>query len=161
MRLSIEELLTQHLGGWDTPNSGTSWSTAQDLHLVSLVRFSLTVDEIAKKLGRTRGSILARLVSVEILKHSSCSKGYVYMSSDTGCKTVPTQSSAPLLETRVYVNGRLASDMTDEEIFAAIKKTEDKIAGYKDIVTKPEKLKAMVAKMQSDVTELAKYVDGR
>ena len=82
------------------------------------------------------------------------------MNPDTACKS-STETNHPLIETRIYVNGRVAADMTDEQIFSAIRAAENKIASYKDIVSKPEKLKALLAKMQEEITELVKYVDSR
>lgn len=165
MRLSINELLKASADNWDQSNAGTNWRPIEDTWLREWVNIGYRVDFIAAKLKRSRESILARLRLLGIVQRNSLTGLYQYvinekgniMSSEGASKaTVP-----PLLETRVYVNGRIASDMTDEEIFAAIRKAEVTIASYNDMVTKPEKLKAMLVKLQNDITELAKYVDQR
>ena len=166
MRLPINEFLKASVGNWDQSNAGIHWKPIEDTWLKEWVDIGYRVDFIAAKLRRSRESILARLRLFDIVQRDSVTGLYQYvadekgniMSSDNASKTAYIP---PLLETRVYVNGRVAADMTDEEIFAAIKKAETTIASYSDMVTKPEKLKAMLVKLQHDITELAKYVDQR
>lgn len=171
MRLPINEFLKASADNWDQSNAGTNWKPIEDTWLREWVNIGYRVDFIAAKLKRSRESILARLRLLSIVQRNSYTGAYKYvvddkeeeiMNPDNTCKMASISTPVPpLLETRVYVNGRIASDMTDEEIFAAIRKAEVTIASYNDMVTKPEKLKAMLVKLQNDITELAKYVDQR
>lgn len=165
MRLPINELLKASADNWDQSNAGVHWKPLEDACLREWVNAGYRVDFIAAKLKRSREAVLARLRTYHILQRNSLTGLYQYVANEKGnimsSEGASKAVTPPLLETRVYVNGRVASDMTDEEIFAAIRKAEVTIASYNDMVTKPEKLKAMLVKLQNDITELAKYVDQR
>lgn len=169
MRLPIDQFMQPSADVWNTDKAGTPWPLENDFFLSKLVENGFTVDDIAKHFRRSRVSILSRLKLRGILYRSSITGEYDFcvkeeqgiMESGSICKAAPTEINHPLIETRIYVNGRVAADMTDEQIFSAIRAAENKIASYKDIVSKPEKLKALLAKMQEEITELVKYVDGR
>lgn len=167
MRLPTDQFMQPSADVWNTDKAGLHWSQEDDLKLRGLVAAGFTADAIAKQLSRSRASILSRLTVRSILRRNTMTGNYSFikeespiMNLDTACKS-STETNHPLIETRIYINGRIAADMTDEQIFGAIRAAESKIASYKDIVSKPEKLKALLAKMQEEITELVKYVDGR
>lgn len=167
MRLPTDQFMQPSADVWNTDKAGSQWSREDDLKLRGLIAAGFTADAIAKQLSRTRVSILSRLMARSILKRNTMTGNYSFveeesptMNPDTACKS-STETNHPLIETRIYVNGRIAADMTDEQIFSAIRAAESKIVSYKDIVSKPEKLKALLAKMQEEITELVKYVDSR
>lgn len=66
-----------------------------------------------------------------------------------------------LIESKVFVNGTDATDMSDAEIFRLIAKTEDEIGKLKAIKTPSKKLSDAISKLESDVIKLAEYVDSR
>ena len=65
------------------------------------------------------------------------------------------------LETKIFLNGRDASDFSDAEIFSAIAQVEGEIERLEKIKHKPEKLKKAIAKLESDIDDAVKYVDAR
>ena len=72
-----------------------------------------------------------------------------------------TMNNTPTIETRVFILGNSAADMTDEQIFNHIARIEGEIKKLKEINSRPKKLEAKLAKMEEDIAALAKYVDER
>lgn len=75
-------------------------------------------------------------------------------------KEEPTMNKN-LIETKTFVNGIDASDMSDTEIFSLIAKTEAEIGKLEAIKTPSKKLAEAIAKLKTGVAELAEYVDNR
>lgn len=69
--------------------------------------------------------------------------------------------STPNIETKTFIAGVDAANMSDEEIFSRILKIENQIKGYDVIANKPKKLQAVMQKLTEDVGALVAFVDAR
>jgi hypothetical protein len=69
--------------------------------------------------------------------------------------------TAKNIETRTYIHGNNAADMTDSQIFEAIRQLENRKASLEGIKAKPAKLKAQLADIDKDIAAMVAYVDNR
>ncbi len=76
-------------------------------------------------------------------------------------KETTDMSHQKIIETKTYVNGADAANMTDEQIFSAIANVEAEINHLNGVQNKPQKLEAKIAAMQEDIKALVAFVDGR
>ena len=60
-----------------------------------------------------------------------------------------------------YIFGKDARDLKDNEIYEYIKTIQYKIKSLNEVENKPKKLLAEVKRLQSEIDELVKFVDGR
>lgn len=65
------------------------------------------------------------------------------------------------IETKVFIQGVDATQVTDSQIFSSIARIEQEIEALEKIQNKPETLKAKINSMWADVKALAEYVDTR
>lgn len=74
-----------------------------------------------------------------------------------------TKPKEPIMkiETKVFINDQDASTMTDDQIFAEIRRAENRIEGLKAIKTPTKKLADNITKLEKYAADLAKYVDSR
>lgn len=77
--------------------------------------------------------------------------------------SLQTQPKEPIMkiETKVFINDQDASTMTDDQIFAEIRRAESRIEGLKAIKTPTKKLADNISKLEKYAADLAKYVDSR
>jgi hypothetical protein len=66
-----------------------------------------------------------------------------------------------MIKIETYLNGKPIAAHTDEELFAAIRKTEAEIKGLSEISNKPKALKERMLTLQADIDALVKYMDER
>jgi hypothetical protein len=163
MRLPINEFLADTGRHWLKPNATSYWHAASEARLKVYVDAGKPVDEIAELFGRSRTAILSRMIFNNIIKRNELTGEYTYMNPED-CKIAKANPVAPvpaLWETKCYINGRDASSMTDEEIFAAIAQAEARVGRYKDIIYKPEKLKKAILDLHDQIGKLVEFVDSR
>lgn len=72
-----------------------------------------------------------------------------------------TMSNTPTIETKTFIAGQDAANMSDVQIFAKIASIEQQIDKLEQIKAKPRKLVAAIESMRKDVVALCEYVDGR
>jgi len=72
-----------------------------------------------------------------------------------------TMSTAPTIETKTFIAGQDAANMSDAQVFAKIASIEQQIDKLEQIKHKPKKLVAAIEVMRSDVVALCEYVDSR
>lgn len=72
-----------------------------------------------------------------------------------------TMSNTPTIETKTFIAGQDAANMSDVQIFAKIASIEQQIDKLEQIKAKPRKLVAAIEAMRKDVDALCEYVDGR
>lgn len=77
---------------------------------------------------------------------------------ETAMSTTP---AIPAIETRTFIFGDNAANMTDEQIFAGIAKIEAEIKKLDGVENKPKKLQAKIDAMKADIAKLVEYVDAR
>ena len=69
--------------------------------------------------------------------------------------------AAPTIETKTFIAGKDAKNMSDSEIFALIAELEADVDKLSSIRNKPKKLVASIEKTQAEIAKLVEYVDGR
>lgn len=75
--------------------------------------------------------------------------------------TLTQKEPTAMIKMETYLNGKLLSAHTDEELFAAIRKTEAEINSLRGIENKPKALKDRINTLQADIDGLVKYMDAR
>lgn len=71
------------------------------------------------------------------------------------------ETTMKAFEKRDFIQGRPAADVSDDEIFGIIAKTEADIKGLEGINNKPKALLAKIEEMQEQIKQLVFYVDNR
>ena len=69
--------------------------------------------------------------------------------------------NTPTIETKTFIQGEDASNMTDAQIFNRIAKLEDEIDKLSKIKNQPKKLQALIQTKQDDINKLIEFVDAR
>ena len=72
----------------------------------------------------------------------------------------PTMAT-PIIETKTFIQGEDAANLTDDQIYAKIVKLQDRIAGYDKIANKPKKLQLLILDLIADIGKLVRFVDSR
>jgi len=65
------------------------------------------------------------------------------------------------IETKTFIQGEDAANLSDGQIFDKIAKIEAKIDSLNKIVTKPKKLEKVIADLHGDIEKLVVFVDSR
>lgn len=69
--------------------------------------------------------------------------------------------SAANIETKTFINGIDAAQLTDDQIFQRIANIEKKIDALTAIRAKSTKIQAAIASLEADVQSLVAFVDAR
>lgn len=73
-----------------------------------------------------------------------------------------TLTTAPAtIETRTYIEGCNAAEMSDEHIYAIIERKENEMRKWDGLNNKPKKIATMRAKLQDEIAALVNFVDSR
>lgn len=147
---------------WDTFNHGKFWNP----ELLSQVKGDFlaghTVIQIAKKQGRALGSIIPKLVDLQLVQFDPSSNSYHSLVNTFG---QPIKQEEPemtkTIETVVMINGADASKLSDGQIFDLIGSIEGQIDRLSKIKAQPKKLVARIKELQDDIQKLVEYVDNR
>lgn len=169
----------------DPPNHGTLWTFTAITNLKRMFLDKAGLLTLCREFGRTQVSILKKLEALSLIYPAN---GRYYLSNDSeiaifGSHPEPTgkgydepnlasktpicnkqpikENDMPTIETKVFISGQLATEMTDMQIFSKIAKLEDGIEVLKRVKARPIKLTAMINEMQQDVLKLVEYVDNR
>lgn len=70
-------------------------------------------------------------------------------------------AKTPVIETRTYIYGTDATQMSDEQIFTKIAELEGVIARWEKVQNRPKKLQAVIENTKADIKKLADFVDSR
>jgi len=169
-------------------NHGKRWTDEMVRELVRLFLRGATAQRLCDEMGRTRDSVLAKLVDQQLLIQDAYgSSAYAYRITNkaqrlarelfeptgvgTPTETTPetnpettkenTMTTIATIENRTLINGNNGADMSDEELFVVIAKLEERKRKFEAIVTKPNKLVEAIAKLDTEIAAVAAYVDAR
>lgn len=109
-------------------------------------------------------SALIRINKSKLPKANMASTGPTFIKSSTEQNYIsqPKETTmTTIIETRTFIQGTDAANLSDDAIFNLIHKLEGEVAGLRVIKTQPKKLAAKIAKMEEDIKALSDYVDGR
>jgi hypothetical protein len=91
-----------------------------------------------------------------------------YFSNATlGTSAIPTtqeqdmSTSTPAIETKTYIYGNLAANVSDDQIFGQVAGLEQQIEQLSKAQNKSKKLEAKIAALQADIAALNDFVDAR
>lgn len=70
-------------------------------------------------------------------------------------------TTAPLFQTKTFINGREAASYTAEDLIEIIRQAEGKIAELKAIKSKSEHIARQILTLQGQLTEVVRALDGR
>ena len=167
---------TRFLTSWkeaESPNRyGLPWSTAEREKLLEMYDARKTLKQICEALERPAAGVIAKLVEFKCIYLDRQAGTYDVYFRNPARPDIETQppklkaptmatKAAPVIETKTFIGGIEAAELTDLQVFAEIGKLEDKIAKFKTIKTPSVKLNKLIAAMEIDVLALAKFVDAR
>lgn len=69
--------------------------------------------------------------------------------------------SLPAIETKTYIFGTLAANVSDDQVFGMVAGLEQQIEQLSKTQNKSKKLEAKIAALQADVKALNDFVDAR
>lgn len=151
---------------------GKPWQPDEEGKLHKLFRTGANLVSMCAQMQRPASGVLTRLNRMGLIRQNPDDQNYYYVEKPTvnsedlahpsykSAAKEPTMT-APTIETRVLINGRDATDMTDTQIFNLIGELEGKIKKLEAIEAKPKKLMAAIVGMKEDIAKLVEYVDGR
>jgi hypothetical protein len=149
---------------------GTRWTdTDEEEELKRRFRLGTPIHDLCVHFGRRTGSIVSRLLQLRLISRdvNGCYR-YCIDSVELDESTTPTLQktkepamSTKLIESKSFVLGRDATEMADAEIFKLIAKTEAELASLKGIKTASVKLADHIARVETELTALAAYLDAR
>ena len=120
--------------------------------------------QMAIILERPEEGVISKLQARHIVFMPSTGE-YVHVTPPT--QTQPTTADEITMEkntpiqTKTFIFGADAANMSDAQIFTQIGKIEREIATLDQIQHKPKKLSARIEELRADVVKLADYVDAR
>ncbi len=145
-------------------NHGKTWTEEHKEDLRNMFHSGDTLQEICEQLQRPADGTLNKMVQLRLIHYDAVTN--TYTRCHTQPKTKPTQPEEPTMthatiETKTFIEGIDAANMSDEQIFKKIASLEISIKTWGAIENKPKKLDAMIEQTKADIKALVSYVDGR
>ena len=146
---------------------GLTWTPDEYITLARLFVAGHDLKYISEALQRPADGVISKLQRGRYICYDYTDGCYRVSNPTQPATTQPATTKKeltmpkPLIESKVFVNGIDATDMSDAEIFRLIAKTEDEIAKLRAIKTASKKLSSAISKLEADVTKLAEYADSR
>jgi len=143
-------------------NHGAVWSPANYELLKRLWFDEEPIDSICQRLGRSRLSVVSKLQMLHLVTYNQQARQYdpLYL-TDANHTTQENIMSAANIETKTFINGIDAAQLTDDQIFQRIANIEKKIDALTAIRAKSTKIQAAIASLEADVQSLVAFVDAR
>ena len=144
-------------------NHGKPWMRSEFAHLKELFKQGKSLESMCDELQRPAAGVLPKLVSMGLLRYLSGTNTYCHTGKSTTDQEEPemTAETIKTIETKTFIRGKDASQMSDKQIFQEIAKIENEISGLMSIKAKSKKLEDYISSLVDDVVSLAKYVDNR
>lgn len=147
-------------------NKGKPWTYEELDDLRRAYHRGLTLIELCKLLGRPPTGVTNKLCELNIL---GIERGtylrYVKQQPKNKSETQVTEKEIVMsnanIETKVFIQGKDATEMTDAQIFSLIAKLEGEQDKLSQIKNKPKKLVAAIESLTTDIQKLVDYVDAR
>jgi hypothetical protein len=149
----------------DLSNSGKRWDSEELASLRHNYNLGLDLTEICTRHKRPKSGVLNKLCELRILRYSSANYSYIVVAKPKNVNKVETEKETIMsnanIETKVFIQGKDATEMTDAQIFSLIAKLESEQDKLSQIKNKPKKLVAAIHALTLDIEMLVEYVDGR
>lgn len=144
-------------------NSGKKWEEGELASLLDNYHLGLSLHDICVRHKRPRSGVLNKLCELRVLRYVSTNYQYVIVQLPNNVKQTEKEiiMSTENIETKVFIQGKDASEMTDAQIFSLIAKLEAEQDKLSQIKNKPKKLVLAVEKLGQDIQRLVEYVDAR
>lgn len=146
-------------------NSGKRWEVEELASLRHNYNLGLDLTEICTRHKRPKSGVLNKLCELRILRYSSADYSYIVVAKPKNVNKVETEKEIIMsnanIETKVFIQGKDATEMTDAQIFSLIAKLEGEQDKLSQIKNKPKKLVAAIHALTLDIEMLVEYVDGR
>lgn len=146
-------------------NSGKRWEVEELASLRHNYNLGLDLTEICTRHKRPKSGVLNKLCELRILRYSSANYSYIVVAKPKNVNKVETEKEIIMsnanIETKVFIQGKDATEMTDAQIFSLIAKLEGEQDKLSQIKNKPKKLVAAIHALTLDIEMLVEYVDGR
>lgn len=148
-------------------NHGCIWTHEHLSRLEELFHQGASLQEMCEDLQRPADGTLNKLLQKKLVRRDLISN--VYYRVRRRPQALPPQApeditmtqAAPVIETKTFIEGIDAANLSDEQIFKKIASLEISIKTWGAIENKPKKLDAMIEQTKADITALVSYVDGR
>lgn len=145
-------------------NHGRTWTHEHRAQLEELYHSGASLEEMCEALQRPADGTLNKLEAWNMVRYDPFTN--TYTRRQTKPKALPTQPEEPTMthatiETKTFIEGIDAANMSDEQIFKKIANLENSIKAWSAIENKPKKLDALIEQTKADIKALVAYVDGR
>lgn len=147
--------------------SGHTWLKEDYMLIKERYNEGASLYELCNESGRSPHSVLAKLVELKILAVEPKTYNYTVLikPGHLELNSKPTEKEIIMsnanIETKVFIQGKDATEMTDAQIFSLIAKLEGEQDKLSQIKNKPKKLVAAIEALTLDIEMLVEYVDGR
>jgi hypothetical protein len=158
----------------ESARHGKPWLDTEEQNLERLFRAGYQLKDLCEELQRPAAGTLIRLCRLGLLRKEEDTGQYRYryyyassvekqldVQTQTQPTTQETKMAAPTIETKTFIAGKDAKNMSDSEIFALIAELEAGVDKLSSIRNKPKKLVDSIEKTQAYIAKLVEYVDGR
>lgn len=150
----------------DLSNSGKKWSSEELALLRHNYNLGLDLTEICTRHKRPKSGVLNKLCELRLLRYNAVGYNYIVVAKpknkpETQVTEKESTMSNANIETKVFIQGKDASEMTDAQIFSLIAKLESEQDKLSQIKNKPKKLVAAIEALTADIQKLVDYVDAR
>jgi len=149
---------------------GQIWTDTDYANLVHMFNTGATLKQMAEALMRPADGVINKLAAKRLIEFDPGTLNYyVTRHATRGAESQPqpinsTQEpamTAPTIETKTFIQGEDAANLSDAQIFAKISSLEGQITKLDAIKTKPKKLVKVIEDLQADIAKLVEFVDAR
>lgn len=151
----------------DLSNSGKKWSSEELALLRHNYNLGLDLTEICTRHKRPKSGVLNKLCELRLLRYDVVDYNYIVVAKPKNLNQNETKTEKEIImsnaniETKVFIQGKDATEMTDAQIFTLIAKLEGEQDKLSQIKNKPKKLVAAIEALTTDIQKLVDYVDAR
>ncbi len=146
-------------------NSGKRWEVEELAALRENYNLGLSLHDICVRHKRPKSGVLNKLCELRLLRYNSANYSYIVVAKPKNVNKTETEKEIIMsnanIETKVFIQGKDATEMTDAQIFSLIAKLESEQDKLSQIKNKPKKLVAAIDALTLDIEMLVEYVDGR
>lgn len=146
-------------------NSGKRWEVEELAALRENYNLGLSLHDICVRHKRPKSGVLNKLCELRLLRYNSANYSYIVVAKPKNVNKTETEKEIIMsnanIETKVFIQGKDATEMTDAQIFSLIAKLESEQDKLSQIKNKPKKLVAAINALTLDIEMLVEYVDGR
>lgn len=145
---------------------GHAWSVNEQDQLRTEFLSETPLRTICVNHHRTPGSILAAMKALGLIRQAEDWTYYYAVTTSTKETTtmnakVESEVAVAVIESKTFIKGRDAAEMSDKEIFRVIASLEAEKGNLGLIKAKSKKIAAAMKSLQDDIDKLVEFVDNR